>query len=192
MQTLQQSSSSPESEKRPITSTSIPALPCFPLIKHVQSSADHISQLNPPIWFGMCDDSVTPSFLRGVTHICHRICQSRQPKVAAANVSKCKVEVLCRTETKVSLTTRVREQGFFSHPASAVGATLCAHHPWLTFDWDNSLFVHGRFSAHPTIWSRYHGPLTKENRAIAVSWCWMKVSVCSSKIHPQVLISIHK
>ena len=80
--------------------TSSVALPCFPLIKHVQSSADHISQLNPPdlirnVWW--LRDA---SFLRGVTHICHRICQSRQPKVAPANVSKCKVPVLSAPRDK--------------------------------------------------------------------------------------------
>ena len=71
------------------TPPSILALPVFPLMKHVESSGDHLSQLNPPdLLLSMCDDCVTSHFcaVARLTQICHRICQPRQPKVAPANV----------------------------------------------------------------------------------------------------------
>ena len=86
----------------------------------------------------------------------------RQPKVATTNVSKCKVDFLSVPRQRFLWQ---RAQGSRLFLARMSSAPYALHRqPWLTFDWDNSLFVHGRFSAHPTIWSRYLGTLTKENR----------------------------
>ena len=84
----------------------------------------------------------------------------RQPKVATTNVSKCKVDFLSAPRQRF-LWQRA-EQGSRLFLARMSSAPYALHrHPWLTFDWDNSVFV---LSGHPTIWSRYLGTLTKENR----------------------------
>ena len=64
-----------------------------------------------PIWFAMCDDSVTSHFCPRLTHICHRICQPRQPKVAPTNVRASAKWGFCRHGDK-GFTDKPRGAGF--------------------------------------------------------------------------------
>ena len=64
-----------------------------------------------PIWFAMCDDSVTSHFCPRLTYICHRICQPRQPKVAPTNVRASAKWGFCRHGDK-GFTDKPRGAGF--------------------------------------------------------------------------------